>query len=213
MYETLRIVVALGIAFALGSVLPADLLAAARGVDIRSVGDGNPGTVNAFRGLGRTAGLITAVYDVSVGVVALLVARLLGVPEGWAYAAGVASIAGHRFPVFTGFSGGGQGMAASAGLLVYGVAVALLRGVLSPAGIAVLVVIAAGTFALTRSGPMVSVVMLPVLLFQLAVRRTDPVFLGFMTVVTGHIWLVQASVLRRSRGREAAGTARGHARG
>ncbi len=123
--ELVSAILALAIGMLLGSVLPADLLARARGVDIRSVGDGNPGTVNAFRGLGPVAGLITAAYDVIVGVVAIQIAYLLGVSEGVAYLAGIATVVGHRFPVFRGFRNGGQGMAASAGLLVYGIGVAV----------------------------------------------------------------------------------------
>lgn len=195
---TLRAVLALLIGFALGSVLPADLLARRRGVDIRSIGDGNPGTWNAFKGLGWGASLITAVYDISVGVVTIQIARLLGVSQGLAYLAGIMTVVGHRFPLFRGFRGGGQGMGATAGMLVYGVGVAVFRGWISVAGVGVLVAIGAITFAVTRSGAMVAIVMLPLLVAEVYFAHADRAFLLFMAALAAHIWIVQVATLRYS---------------
>ena len=195
---TFRAVLALLVGFALGSVLPADLLARRRGLDIRSVGDGNPGTWNAFKGLGWRAGLITAAYDISVGVVAIHIAKLLGVSEGLAYLAGIMTVVGHRFPVFRGFRGGGQGMGATAGMFVYGVAVALVNGWLSAVDVGVPVAIGVITFAVTRSEVMVAVVMLPVLVAELFFAHVDLAFLLFMTLLAAHIWIVQVATIRRS---------------
>jgi glycerol-3-phosphate acyltransferase PlsY len=199
---TLRAALAVAIGLLLGSVLPADLLARPRGVDIRcdSV-DGNPGTVNAFRLLGFWPGLVTAVYDISIGVVCIAIAGALGVPSGLAYLAGLATIVGHRFPVFARLRGGGQGMAASAGLLLYGAAVALTRGWLKPADILVLLVVLAAVYAWTRSGSAAAIAMLPVLVVRLAFSGTGWQFLVFMAAVAGHIWVVQ---LARVRGEFAA---------
>ena len=201
---TLRATLALLIGFALGSVLPADLLARRRGIDIRSVGDGNPGTWNAFAGLGWGAGLITAVYDISVGVVAIQLARLLDVSEGLAYLAGIMTVVGHRFPVFRGFRGGGQGMGSTAGMLVYGVATAVFSGWLSVADVAVLIAVGAIAFAVTRSGIMVAIAMLPILVAEVFFAYTDWTFLVFMTAVAGHIWVVQAVTLRHGNRQQAA---------
>jgi len=195
--ETLRAVLALVIGLLLGSVLPADLLARRRGIDIRSVGDGNPGTVNAVRALGWTPGLITAAYDVCVGVVAIQIATLLGVTAGPAYLAGIMSVAGHRFPVFRGFRGGGQGMAASAGMLVYGIAVALSHGWLSAVDVGGLIAIVVITFVLTRWGSTAPLVMLPVLVIMVILAHTDWQFLVFVAAVAAHIWVVQAAATRR----------------
>jgi glycerol-3-phosphate acyltransferase PlsY len=195
--DMLRALLALVIGLLLGSVLPADFFAHRRGVDIRSNGDGNPGTVNAVRVLGWAPGLITAAYDLSVGVLAVRIAVLLGVAGGPAYLAGVMSIVGHRFPVFRGFRGGGQGMAASAGLLVYGIAIAVARGRLSGWDVGALVAVVLVTFALTRSDVAAALVMLPVLVVRVILARTDWQFLAFMSVMAGHIWIVQAGVARQ----------------
>lgn len=197
--DVLRAVLALVIGFALGSVLPASLLARWRGVDIRKVGDGNPGTINAIKGLGWGFGLLTAVYDISVGVVAILIAQLLGVSTGVAYLAGIMTIVGHVFPVFRGFRRGGQGMAASAGLLLYGVAVAFAHGWLSLAEIGLLVAILAVTFAITRSDKMMAIVMLPVLIAEVLIARPGWEFSAFMTTVVGYMWIVQVALVRNWR--------------
>jgi glycerol-3-phosphate acyltransferase PlsY len=196
----------------LGSVLPAEILARRRGIDIRSVGDGNPGTVNAIRVLGWAPGLFTAVYDVSVGVVAILFARLIGVADGPAYLAGIMTIVGHDFPVYTRFKGGGQGMATSAGMIVYGVAVALTRGWLSTVDLGVLLAILVVAFALTRSDSAAAAVMLPFFMARLVTAVPDWRFLAFMCAVTAYIWIVQVVVVRRWLASRSVRPARGRTR-
>jgi acyl-phosphate glycerol 3-phosphate acyltransferase len=195
--EAWRAVLALAIGLTLGSILPADLLARRRGIDIRATGDGNPGTVNAFRVLGWPEGVVTAAYDLSVGLVAIQIARQLGLADGPAYVAGMTTVVGHRLPVFRGFRGGGEGMAASAGLLVYAVAVALARGWLSVADIVGLVAVLVVTFALTRSDSAASVIVLPALVIRLALTPAEWQFLAFTAIVSAYVWAVQVGRVRR----------------
>ena len=211
--DPLRAVIVLVLGLLLGSILPADLLARRRGIDIRANGDGNPGTVNAFRVLGRGAGIVTAVYDIAIGVVVLQIALRLGLSEGTAYAAGFATVVGHRFPLMRGFRGGGEGMAASAGLLVYGIGVALSRGWISFVDLGGLVVILLAAYAFTRYDSAAAVVVLPALVVRLVIAPTDWQYLAFMSVTAGYIWAVQVIRVRRwlaTRNQEAA---RGHSRG
>jgi len=196
-------VLAVAIGLVMGSVLPADLLARARGLDIGTVGDGNPGTVNAFRGMGVAAGSITAAYDVLVGVLAIQIAFWLGASQGVAYLAGSATVVGHRFPVFRRFRGGGQGMAASAGLLLYGVGVAVSRGWLSPLMMVALLAIAAVTFAVTRSDRMIAVVLLPIVVMRVVVSDADWQLTALITAAATYIWLVQVAEVRRRVSRPA----------
>jgi len=208
-----RALIATAIGLALGSVLPADLLAKRRGVDIRAKGDGNPGTVNAVRVLGWMPGLVTGLYDVSAGVVAVLVAGMLGVPTGFAYMAGIAVVVGHRFPVFSGFTGGGQGMGACAGLLVYGIVVAVSRGWLTAADLALLVAVLALAFVLSRSDKVAAVAMLPVLVGRLVLAGAEWQFAAFMSAVAGYMWIVQAQAVRRSLTSRTAKPMHGQTRG
>ena len=59
------------------------------GVDIRSLGTGNPGTANVFRTVGLGAAIPVGVLDIGKGVAPVLLARAAGLSEGWALAAGV----------------------------------------------------------------------------------------------------------------------------
>ena len=83
------------------------------GVDLRTVGTGNPGSANAMKVLGTKAGLVVLAGDVGKGAAACAVGGLLAGPAG-AHLAGTASVAGHCHPVWNGFRGG-KGVAASVG--------------------------------------------------------------------------------------------------
>ena len=136
------ILLALVLAFALGSIPFSHLIARLRGVDLRSVGSGNIGATNLARALGYGAGVLGLLLDAVKGAAAVLVARsLLGdaaTPAIQALAA-VLSVAGHAFTPWLGFRGG-KGVATGAGafaalapsatlcaLLVFVVAVAFGR--------------------------------------------------------------------------------------
>lgn len=208
--EALRAVVAILVGLLLGSALPAEMLARRRGIDIRTVGDGNPGTINAFRVLGLVPGLATAAYDLAVGVFAVRIAFLLGLSESVAYTAGIASVVGHRFPVFGGFRGGGQGMAASTGLLLYGIGVLVSRGALSVVEVAGLVALLLVTYAVARSDVTAAVVMLPLLVITVLLARADAAVTALIAATAIHIWLVQVGVLRHRLASRRARPAHGH---
>lgn len=211
-FELGRAALAIAIGFVLGSVLPADILGRARGVDIRSVGDGNPGTVNAVRELGWAPGLITAVYDLSVGVIALLIAETLGLRGGPAYLAGLAAVAGHRLPLFNRFRGGGQGMAASAGLLVYGIGIGMSRGWITVTDLALLAAVLIGVFAFTRSDSAGAVVMLPMFAARVALSGGELAWVLFEVALAAHIWVVQLGRARAWLQERRLRTQQGHPR-
>ena len=80
-------------------------------VDIRAHGSGNAGATNTLRVLGKKAALITTVGDVTKGILAYSVGRLLmhshpQFVELGGLAAGCAAIVGHNWPVYFGFRGG-----------------------------------------------------------------------------------------------------------
>lgn len=192
----MRELLALGIGYVLGSVLPADLFARIRGVDIRAVGTRNPGTTNALQQLGLVPGLLTGAYDVSVGLVATYIASLLGLPVGWTYLAGVSAIVGHCYPVFFRFRGG-QGMAATTGLLVYEMLVGIGQGTLSVPGVALLAAIAIVVFVLTRSATMVGVITAPLLVLEAVLAHPDGRYAVFLGGLAAFIWLTQLGIARR----------------
>jgi glycerol-3-phosphate acyltransferase PlsY len=193
--DTVHIAIALIIAYLLGSVLPADLFARSRGVDIRAVGTGNPGSTNALRELGPVPGLLTGAYDASVGLVSMYLAWRLGLATGWVYTAGFAAIFGHIYPVFFRFRGG-QGMAAATGMLVWGMSRAMTQGLMTTTEVAGLVVLAAVVFAATRSASAVGAFAVPVLIAQVLLARPEWEFAVFMTVLGVLIWITQVAIAR-----------------
>jgi glycerol-3-phosphate acyltransferase PlsY len=191
----MRIAIVLVIAYLLGSVLPADLLARARGVDIRAVGTRNPGATNALRELGLVPGFVTGAYDASVGLASMYLAWHVGLPAGWIYTAGLTAFAGHLFPVFFRFRGG-QGMAATTGMLVWCLGYAVVQGWMSLPGITALLALAAVIFAITRSATIVGVCAVPVLLVEILLARSGWEFGLFMTVLSVIIWGTQLGIAR-----------------
>ena len=98
---------ALGAAYLLGSVPVAVLVGRASGVDLRRVGDRNPGYWNAKEQLGRRRALPVFVGDTAKGTAAGLVGvALSGGRWEVGYQAVGAAMVGHAWPVFAGFRGG-----------------------------------------------------------------------------------------------------------
>lgn len=93
------------------------------GFDVRERGSGNAGTTNMLRSVGKGPAALTLILDIAKGLVAILIAFLIGKISDEANAAVLAQLAGffvvlgHTFPVFFGFKGG-KGVATSLGVLL-----------------------------------------------------------------------------------------------
>lgn len=88
-----------------------------RRVDIRTLGDGNPGGKNVFHQVHPAAGIAVALLDVGKGSAAIFLAQWLGLTDGALLAVGVAAIAGHNWSMFLHWRGG-QGMATTVGVFL-----------------------------------------------------------------------------------------------
>jgi len=88
-----------------------------KGIDIRKVGSRNPGAANVIAQVGKGAGAVVTVLDMSKGLVPVLFARSLGLPLWAAGLAGVSAVVGHCWPVFLRFDGG-EGMNTAMGALL-----------------------------------------------------------------------------------------------
>ena len=104
-------------AYLLGSVPTGLLLARAMGVNIRETGSGNIGATNVYRTMGRKIGILTLIGDALKGVIPVLVAKWLGLPDAWVAAIGLAAFLGHVYTVFLGFKGG-KGVATALGVFL-----------------------------------------------------------------------------------------------
>lgn len=106
---------ALVLAYLLGTIPTAVVVAriASKGqIDIRSVGSGNPGALNATQQLGKKWGAIVLLVDIAKAVAACLVGWAIN--DSVACYAGSAAVIGHCFPVWFGFKGG-KGIASAGG--------------------------------------------------------------------------------------------------
>jgi glycerol-3-phosphate acyltransferase PlsY len=114
------------IAYVLGSVIGSLVIGRIRGVDIRSMGSGNPGATNALRTQGKAVGLTVLAIDMFKGwfATAVLAAWPLALgpvdPSLAAWSApvcGIAVMLGHLYPVWFGFRGG-KGVATLVGAVL-----------------------------------------------------------------------------------------------
>lgn len=95
-----------------------------RNVDLRRVGSGSTGATNTFRTLGPGAGVLVALLDIAKGVVAVILARAVMVPNDREVVAAaqavaaVAVVAGHCWPALL-EGRGGRGVATGFGALMF----------------------------------------------------------------------------------------------
>jgi len=159
----LDVVIAIAVGYLLGSIPVANIVAQRRAeIDLRDVGDRNPGFWNARETLGRQVAVPIFVGDVAKGVAAAGFGALIAGDGVWGlpYVAGGAAMVGHAFPVFAGFVGGRSVLTFAGTMLVAAPVAALIS-------IGILLAV----FAVTRSfawGARAGVIALPFV--QLAVE-------------------------------------------
>lgn len=182
--------------YLLGSIPTGYLVARARGVDIRSHGSGNIGATNAFRVLGKTAGVCVLAADALKGVLAVVLASKLGVGarDDWmAVAGGAAAIAGHNYTCWLNFKGG-KGIATSAGVMG-----ALLPGALGLSVAAWLAVLLLSRFVSLAS--ITASIVLPISAWALS--ASTPVFSIALVAGMSGLWRHRANMRRLLDGTEA----------
>ena len=92
-------------------------------IDVREYGSGNAGATNAFRVLGKKAGIPVLLIDVLKGFAAVSLAYLSNYTKGsnqfinLQLVVGIASLVGHIFPIFASFRGG-KGIATLLGIIL-----------------------------------------------------------------------------------------------
>ena len=95
------------------------------GFDVREKGSKNAGSTNVLRTAGKKTAILTLICDISKGVVAVLVAFVMGkIANADVFTsalliqiAGILVVIGHTFPIFFGFKGG-KGVATALGVLL-----------------------------------------------------------------------------------------------
>ncbi len=186
------------IGYLLGAVLPGYLIGRARGIDLRTTGDGNPGASNAMQTLGKAPAIVTAIYDVFKGPVAVAVGFALGAGEWAAYGAGVAAFAGHRFPFYLGFKGG-RGFATTSGLLIFGLGYAVFRGYLPLLDGAVFLGLFLVLWWVFRDRAVSDAIVLPIAYLDLVLRSAPLALIVPMGLVVAYIWAYNIGRVRREK--------------
>ena len=124
----------------LGGIHFATIISKLKGVDIKSLGSGNPGTMNMLRNFGVSTAVLTLILDALKGAIPAIVGYFLlynnsilgkvlpsapmwfgyymsqGTKAGF-YIGGLSVIIGHVFPVLKSFRGG-KGVASSVGIFL-----------------------------------------------------------------------------------------------
>jgi glycerol-3-phosphate acyltransferase PlsY len=145
--------VALGLAYLVGSIPFALLVARTSGADLRRVGSGNIGAANVMRASGFSAGVTVALLDMIKGAAGVTLAAWLTPNVSTHAFAAIAAVVGHIYPVWLRFRGG-KGVATACG------AFSLLVPAAIPPAVAVFVL----TVWLTRyvsAGSVLATVTLP----------------------------------------------------
>ncbi|MDR2709611.1 MAG: glycerol-3-phosphate 1-O-acyltransferase PlsY [Elusimicrobiota bacterium] len=88
-----------------------------KGIDIRTVGSGNPGTTNVFRVAGKGVGSLTFLADVAKGFICVYFARFIDPSFIFLAIVGICAICGHMFTIFLNFKGG-KGVATALGVFL-----------------------------------------------------------------------------------------------
>lgn len=130
---------AVALAYLVGSIPFAFIVARRRGIDLRSRGSRNVGASNVLRTSGVASAVTAMCLDGVKGALAVLIAFRLSSEQAVPVAAGLASVVGHVYPVWLGFKGG-KGVATAAGVFA----------VLAPLALAVASAVFVITVWLTR---------------------------------------------------------------
>ncbi len=87
------------------------------GVDVRQYGSKSTGATNALRVLGKKFSIAVLILDMAKGVLPVVIGRSFGLPV-WAIGlAAIASVVGHCWSIYIGFSGG-KGVATGGGAAI-----------------------------------------------------------------------------------------------
>lgn len=121
---------ALVVCYVIGSIDFAVIVSRMNGVDIRSIGSGNPGFSNVLRSVGKLPAVMVLTGDVLKGMIAAAIGfAFIGGPV-WGWACGFVAVLGHCYPIFHRFRGGkGVATGAGVGLLMMPVATLILSAI------------------------------------------------------------------------------------
>lgn len=123
MMDIQRMVIAIIVGYVFGMIPNGYLYGRSQGVDIYSVGSGNPGSTNISRTLGKRAGATVLLLDMAKTIVPILILSMIWKPATQDETTliilfgGMGAVLGHDFPVLPKLKGG-KGIACSGALVI-----------------------------------------------------------------------------------------------
>ena len=186
-------------AYLLGSI-PFGLLFARlfSGPDVRATGSGNIGAANVARVVGKSAGILTLIFDAAKGSAAVwLAGRYSEENAAWMMIAGIAALVGHCFPVWLKFRGG-KGVATAAGVF-------LILSPLATLGAVLLFLAIVSSWRYVSLGSISAAAAMPLLIYFLwAPGHAPPLPVGFGTLLAAVliVWNHRANIQRLVAGEE-----------
>ena len=154
---------ALAGSYFLGTISPSYFLGKVlKGVDIRKQGTGNAGTVNAYHVLGKWPAVLTALFDISKGLLPMFFVHFLGASPALIHMVGIMAIVGHVFPFYLQYKGG-QGVATATAILIYYLSLFYINGWMPWESLAFLALCVLSFGIITRKGEWVGMVIFPIL--------------------------------------------------
>ena len=187
-------IVSVVLAYAIGSIPFALLVARLSGADLRRVGSGNLGAANVMRASGVKTGVLVAILDVAKGAASVLIAQRMTADPGAPAVAGFAAIVGHIYPLWLRFRGG-KGVATACGVF----------SVLTPAAVPPALAIFIASVWLTKyisAGSVLATMALPPIAYALGspLPAIAAAFAAATLIVFRHrsnLWRLRAGTERR----------------
>lgn len=192
----LAIALSLVAAYLVGSIDFAVIVARMHGVDIHEAGSGNPGTSNVLRTLGKVPAAMVFIGDTLKGTIGAAMGWVAsGVPDPqvhWAFAAGLAAVLGHCYPIFHRFKGG-KGVATGGGVLLFTAPLVALIDIL------VWAVVVKLTKTASIGSMVIVVITMPLLVWQ-GVHGLSLLWVALIIAVV--VWRHRGNIKRMISGRE-----------
>ncbi|MEO0071883.1 MAG: glycerol-3-phosphate acyltransferase [candidate division WOR-3 bacterium] len=102
--------------YLVGSLMFSFYLGKIKGINIRNIGDGNPGAANVFKACGWPLGILAALLDFGKGFLPVyIIYQVYGIRDFRAIPIALAVVLGHAFSIFMQF-GGGKAIAVTFGI-------------------------------------------------------------------------------------------------
>jgi len=111
------IILAIILSYLIGSISPSWFFGKLKGIDVREKGVKNVGAYNTIKLVGIIPGVITGIFDIAKGVLAIFIATNSTTSLFLVYLVGLAAIVGHNFPFHLRFKGG-YGVAVAIGTII-----------------------------------------------------------------------------------------------